>query len=482
MVAVGDRRWSLSSVFAVVAACSPLAGRVSSGDGGVDASQGDVTVDVVDAPQGDVTADVVDVDRRVAEDVTPIPGCSTSASRSSGQEDVARAVEFRNAVLMSHREGIAFMDDQGRIVVCGTRFSSTGSTGVVFRLTRDGTFDRSFGVDGTLLVTTGARFHSFYDAVIDRQGRIILVGDTKDFADDTTRGLVVRITPDGSLDPTFASVGWARFNPAGLSVPSAFRAVALRGDRIMAVGANGHLYFLRHTLGIAAVYGDDGTLDASFGGTGYYLDSARWYMSVIARSEGWLIAGTERAAVNPSLLMLSRLGAPVYAYGRGGGLIVSERRGEGFEVISDGAGGALVGINELAADDPTQTGAGRALVARVTPEGTVDATFGDGGALDLGGLVSHAYTIGRHFATHCNGQVVFGDSTVGSRGGRVLRFSTQGVLDARFGSGGVVSLAGISGAVYTGVGSVMVSPDDASVVVQLGTNTNDVLALRVLSP
>jgi uncharacterized delta-60 repeat protein len=138
----------------------------------------------------------------------------------------------------------------GRIVVVGGAGSSSRSFAVV-RYRRDGTLDRTFGGDGTVLTGRGSGVARAL--VIQPDGRVVATGFNR-------FGLVVaRLRADGSLDPTFGGDGWV-----GRVTWAIFpTAVALQPNGKIVVGGDWDIF----RLGLAR-FTHDGRLDATFGGDG----------------------------------------------------------------------------------------------------------------------------------------------------------------------------------------------------------------------
>ncbi len=101
---------------------------------------------------------------------------------------------------------IAVQED-GKIVVAGDAESSTSLVkGAVARLNADGSLDTSFGSAGKqLILPAGFTSHRFNAVTIAPNGNIVLAGDSVATGKTDRDGLMVRLTPDGLLDPHFGS-------------------------------------------------------------------------------------------------------------------------------------------------------------------------------------------------------------------------------------------------------------------------------------
>jgi uncharacterized delta-60 repeat protein len=221
------------------------------------------------------------------------------------------------------------LQPDGRIVTAG----STGSRFAVTRYTPAGKLDTSFGQGGTVLTAIGPGSLSRANAIaIQPDGKLVAAGDDDGFGDF----VVVRYTPDGSLDPSFGSGGVVVTNlgekaggcSCGEESTSQAYAVAVQPDGKIVVaggsdqGGKGAVRSGNPLNDFALVrYEPNGRLDRSFGNGGIVVS----YLA-----DGWLDA--QAVALQPN------------------GAIVA-------------AGG----------------GAGSFVVARYRPDGRLDATFGDHG-------------------------------------------------------------------------------------------------------
>ena len=185
-----------------------------------------------------------------------------------------------NSVTGSDNPSVLKVQPDGKIVFAGQCTmvepnSTTQAFGVdacVVRYNANGTLDQTFG-GGTLtynwpgstqnaqldpgkvifqtgLVSNGQTFGTsgiYYDMAIQPDGKIVLVGETRNYASfNVAQGfgaIVVRLNANGSLDTTFGSNGIARWTapegPANCFPPRSFYGVLLQPDgRIVAVGYN----------------------------------------------------------------------------------------------------------------------------------------------------------------------------------------------------------------------------------------------------
>jgi uncharacterized delta-60 repeat protein len=114
-----------------------------------------------------------------------------------------------------------------KIVVAGT--TSTSQMAIT-RLNPNGSLDAAFGTNGTTTVDFGSIDDFANAAVLQPDGKIVVCGYSQGDEDIA----VVRLDPDGSLDPSFGSAGKAT---AGFGVATFGNAVALQANgRIVVAG------------------------------------------------------------------------------------------------------------------------------------------------------------------------------------------------------------------------------------------------------
>ena len=275
----------------------------------------------------------------------------------------------------------------------------------------DGGPVRSFGTGGAASFAP-ARFSSGAGVAMDAQGRILVGATLDDGSLLRTRAAVLRLLPDGSLDPSFGSGGVATIAPPAPYVTSRAEAIALDAQgRIVVAGE------VDDDVPAAARLLADGTLDPAFASAGLLIAKGAY---------GGLPGGWKSVVVTGSAIVLA---------------------------------GAVDGA------PPFGTSLGRiAVVARIAGDGRPDASFASGGFLQLpiAGVTfasTHAIAIDRR------GRIVLGiwrATTVafpGDVAAAVVRVTTAGALDGSFGSGGLAVLGPLQGRApvvsVTGTGAIV---------------------------
>jgi len=198
------------------------------------------------------------------QELTAFPEIPTPYSGNNFAAGTAVAVQGDGRILAA-----------GAVVVSGIYYSG------LVRYNIGGTLDTSFNGTGHVLTTFPGSTATYSNAVtIQADGKIVAAGSsTVSGSDDFWSA---RYNTDGTIDTSFNGTGQivTPFS-CGLASSSA-RAVAIQGDgKIVAVGYSN----LGNYQVALARYNTNGTLDASFNGTGQALTSFPGYTDNLAISE-----------------------------------------------------------------------------------------------------------------------------------------------------------------------------------------------------
>lgn len=297
----------------------------------------------------------------------------------------------------------------------------------VRRLFNAGSFDTSFDVDGTVLTALPDGNARAVDVAIQADGKILV-------AAQRTPSAVVRYNSDGSLDTTFGAGGLAD----GFS-QALIKSIALDASgRIVVAGTGsggGGQDF------VVGRYLPDGSADTSFGqdhdGDG--------------TADGW-------RRVNIATVTLT---------GPFGSIQVVDTRDTLAGVAIDSAGRIVLG-GWAVPFDGSGGGSGATIdysdfaIARLTPEGALDTTFGDNGTVMADFQFNdwtHAVTVDAADRVLLAGGVraQFDDTDFA-----VARFNADGSVDSGFGNGGL-AIADITGSYDMAVAIAL--DDDGRIVV-----------------
>lgn len=213
----------------------------------------------------------------------------------------------------------------GKIIVAGETDCATARCFAAMRLNRDGTVDAGFGAGGVVRKEFRLQAAWANDVAIQRDGRIVLAGPRLRGGDaqDSELVCVVRLLPDGRLDPSFDGDGTARLD-MGYGNDGA-QAVTIQRGRIVIAGRGRH-----HAAGArfgVARFRADGRLDRSFARRGYRTLSfgrqrlAAAYAVAATPNDRLLVAGSatiEGRAPEFAIARLTAAGALDRTFGTGG--------------------------------------------------------------------------------------------------------------------------------------------------------------------
>jgi uncharacterized delta-60 repeat protein len=297
--------------------------------------------------------------------------------------------------------------------------STTSSRMTAWRLLPDGELDPSFGANGVAVVPTERDSFAVAGA-LQPDGKILLGGVTG------RRVIVARMNTDGALDDTFSSDGIASYR-VDSQVFDGDMALLADGSIVAAAGNFDDSWLVR--------FDANGTRDATFGGTGSIVRTNRRIRSLVADGDGFL----EIAASSTFRVFVSRYDAvgaldPSFA---GDGRRRYELPSVDFpnDAIVDAQGRILISAAGLGSRRCFLTSG---AVARLTPEGAVDATFSEDGVALRGCRAWRAVEI------EADGDVIVGgiEWAGGGDGEYTLilaRLDPAGAKDPTFGDEGTVA-------------------------------------------
>ena len=271
---------------------------------------------------------------------------------------------------------------EGKLIVVGNLVNDTMAAAFVARINSNGELDPSFGQNGMIIFDIGSEEDEFWSVLIKPDGKLLLGGSTYDLdLPGLYNLLLVQLLADGTPDPDFGVGGIATADFAnGLE---AILSLSIQADgKIVAVGANG---VTSYDMEVVRFF-PNGSVDTSFATNGVFMfdNSGRVdvaYAGAIQADQKIVFCGT-------SLLNGTQIG--------------------------------------------------EATLFRLNSDGSFDQTFGTNGRVftDLGVL-----EFARSLALQPDGKILVGaesaNSPVSFNGWLwVMRYNTDGSLDASFGIGG----------------------------------------------
>jgi uncharacterized delta-60 repeat protein len=314
-------------------------------------------------------------------------------------------------------------------------------------ITAPGDLDTTFNTPNGYVFYNGmAGQHDHGNAVaIQSDGKIIVVGESD--VGTLRDALILRYNSNGTLDTTFGTGGVVIYDGPANAIDEA-HAVAIQPDgKIVVVGsarniANYDVLVLR--------YNSNGTLDATFGTGGVVLyNSPTDYVDngngVVIQPDGKIVVAGERTYSlgyqdhDTLLLRLNSNGTLDPTFGVGGAAFydIPNENDLGYSV-------ALQPDGKIVMTGTHQSGGAQTdlLILRYNSNGVLDTTFGSSGVVLYG--TTNVRDAGHVVTVQPDGKIlVVGNSyndTVQPQENEavLLRYNNNGTLDSSFGSGGVV--------------------------------------------
>ncbi|MEA2480846.1 MAG: hypothetical protein QOJ07_2768 [Thermoleophilaceae bacterium] len=252
--------------------------------------------------------------------------------------------------------------------VAGAGASNTNL--VVMRLRPDGSPDPAFGAGGTAVVPVGRQV-GVTGVALGASGNVVVQAGYFGEADNNRHTMLVRLRPDGTLDPTFGGGSGILLDSLPAAGDSDAGKIALTpAEEIVATGdADGHMAVARYTPA--------GTLDPTFGTGGIASPTGDTPFSsalaVALLDDGDLIV-TGHANRSLAVARLNADGTSDGAFGTNGVQLATPPAGaEARSIVIYGDGRIVVAGygNNINGD--------QLLLARYTDAGQLDPTFGNGG-------------------------------------------------------------------------------------------------------
>jgi uncharacterized delta-60 repeat protein len=304
-----------------------------------------------------------------------------------------------------------------------------------------GTPDPSFGSGGSVVGPADAQW---FASAVQSNGDVVVAGEQ--VSNGTPDVLVERLTPTGALDTAFGQGGTV----TGPSVPGAGGSIA----RSVAIQPNGAIVIVgRGTSGdgsgsdgiLVERYSAGGSLDASFGSGGVEnLESGNFGVgnTVAIQSNGDILAGGSidlTAVPYAAVARLTPSGTPDSSFGSSGIDVLQLGQYATVQSLALQSNGDIVAGGSTSPNGEATDG----LVARLTSNGQLDTSFNGTGA----SITQFAQGTGAYSSV--NGVTVGSDGTIFAAGSAttsnptavtfVASYNSAGALNSGFGSSGVAS-------------------------------------------
>ncbi len=316
------------------------------------------------------------------------------------------------------------------IVVAGTVGSFGSRDFALVKYDSSGNLDTGFGVSGIVTTNLGFGDDVASGLVVQPDGSIVVSGSSG--ISGQRDFVIVRYTSGGALDTAFNATGILRADLA--SHDDEANAVALQSDgKLVLVGSASS-----NSLDFALVRADStGNLDGTFDGDGkattdFKGPSNAQIAGVVVQPDGKIVAaGTVGGEF--ALARYNADGSLDATFGNGGRVLTSLGQPATAEGVVLQVDGKIVVAGTCDFD-----GTSRFALARHNSDGSRDATFGMGGFVTTNFSVADATAA--DVALQADGKiVVVGAVFFGTQDFAVARYNTDGSLDTTFAGGGQVT-------------------------------------------
>jgi len=366
---------------------------------------------------------------------------ATATAVASGILDTTFGVAGNGTVTVSfggteeEARAIALQPD-GKAVVGGFTDLSGIRRFALLRLDPNGSLDPSFGSNG---IVTTAFASSSWDIInalaIQVDGKIVAAGGYNSFA-------LARYHADGSLDNSFGFRGMVRTS-AGVSQSTAW-SVAIQPDGKIVAGGSSDQYSPSGARFTLLRYNSDGSLDPTFGMSGISQTLVGGNQAVIRsiaiQPDGKITAAgyaLNSSTFNFAFARFNADGTVDTSFGTNGGVIVPIIMGQDDICYALGLqpDGSIVAAGETVLYPGGGLAAGDSAVIRLSAQGNPDAGFGSGGKVITDfGVDNRAHGL----AIQLDGRLVTAGFAF-NMGFALARYHTDGSPDMTFGSGGKVA-------------------------------------------
>ena len=331
------------------------------------------------------------------------------------------------------------IQSDGKIIIAGNSYDGSDYAFVTARYQTDGSIDDTFGTDGIVSTPVGSLTNIAYSVVLQNDGKILTAGYSIDGSKDNFT--VLRYGNDGTLDDTFGTNGIV-ITPVG-SGNDIVKSVAIQDDgKIIAAGSSEYGPYNNFAV---VRYNVDGNLDNLFGTNGIVSTSISTSINVIKslaiQSDNKIIAAGYTNLSNSSYDNFS-----IARYNENGKLDNT--------FGTDGIANAFLGTTGGQAQSVAIQNDGKIVaggysnngsnfdfgLVRYNSNGSIDNTFGTNGFLinPIGSSDDFLNSI----ALQEDGKIVAAGYSrfSGAAGFSIARFKPDGTLDYTFGSGGVTAI------------------------------------------
>ncbi len=368
--------------------------------------------------------------------------------------DSTFSVDGKNTVSFTEFEDICYemlVQPDGKILMIGYADYGASQNERDFALVRflpNGELDDSFGNGGKVLTDFDQSHDSGYDAVLQDDGKIIVVGVAEtggpSFPDDIA---ICRYLENGDLDSSFGVDGKVLEDLDGKN-DIANGIVLLDDGKFLVTGLR--MYQNNNEVdGFIARYNSDGTRDLTFNQTGIknynvYSNAPCYGEHIVVQPDGKIVVSGYTAAINPSQLRniyvrrFDEDGNADFSFNQVGFQVFDFFEKDDYvrDLVLQPDGKILIGGFTLTSFNPTNFDF---IVVRLNPDGTFDNSFSDDGtaSYDFFGRID----VNNSMLVQEDGKILLAGQTQTEEEdfiSTVARINPDGTRDETFGANGQI--------------------------------------------
>jgi len=362
------------------------------------------------------------------------------------------------------------VQSNGRILVAGDMAGTANAIGgfSVVRLLANGRSDPRFGSAGLAVAQFNSGLNEANSLAIQPDGKIVAAGNTSiDSPTHPAAMAIARFMPNGALDPRFGSDGTLQLIVPGATSSNAFVALVLPNKKIL---IGGGAMFPSGESGVVVRLTPNGTVDTSFGASGVAKTGSSFQVNGLGlQADGKIVALSGSTAVrllkNGSIDPQSARSTLIAQAHFGMSMLTPDEKTLQADAVHDSQSGS---------DTDTQA-------FRLFPDGSNDPSFVSP-IFDFLRSTDDIYqNVPFGIALQPDGSVLIAgqgqDSNAVYEGG-LARLTPSGPLDPTFGHGGIVASALDGNDQFTSLG---LQPDGKIVAAGLSLRSGSLVIARYLS-
>jgi uncharacterized delta-60 repeat protein len=350
------------------------------------------------------------------------------------------------------------LSDGSTVTAAFTNVAAGSADVTLFKTTPQGTLDTSFGGSNNGLVVLDVGGDDRATGIVQLPDGRFVVSGTSSTVDGngvatSSRFFVARFNANGTVDTTFGNGSGFALSPAAAGVfDRANDLVALPDNSVLVFGQstatdpNGDIAIARFTA--------DGSYDTTFGNAGRVLtdlggdDEAN--AVVLAGGGKFVVAGSTETADHAGSFAAVRYNADgsldtTFGDSGSGFVLIDFRPGldDGKAIVEQGDGALVLGGLASTGDPDDPSFDSDFALARLTPDGVLDESFGSGGKVmtDFGVLTTISKLVilpGGKIVASGQALNTLGDIGTADVQVAIARYNTDGTLDSTFSADGKI--------------------------------------------